>query len=106
MQVLVLIAHFFMFLKGEIMSHAPITIYTTPTCPYCIRAKYLLTSKGLTFEEIDVTKDPVLRETMVKKAKGQKTVPQIFINDKPIGGFDDLSYYDSTGELEHLLKCS
>jgi glutaredoxin 3 len=106
MQILALLAHFFIFVKGEIMTHAPITIYTTTYCPYCVRAKQLLASKGLTFKEIDVTTDPDLRVKLVEKAEGRKTVPQIFINDQPIGGFDDLSHKNSTGELDKILKPS
>ena len=67
-----------------------IKIYTTTYCGYCKKAKSLLQSKGIPFEEIDVTEDDAKREWLVKTT-GRKTVPQIFIDEKPIGGFDDLS---------------
>ncbi len=67
-----------------------IEIYTTTTCPYCVKAKKLLQKKGLVFDEIDVSNDSELREKMVEQAQGRRTVPQIFINDHPIGGCDDL----------------
>ena len=76
-----------------------IVIYTTTYCPYCDRAKMLLKSKGLAFEEIDVTNDEALRAELVVKAEGRRTVPQIFINDKPIGGFDDLYQLNQAGKL-------
>jgi glutaredoxin 3 len=81
----------------------PITIYTTKVCPYCVRAKDLLKKKGASYNEIDAT-DPYVRETMIQKAGGKRTVPQIFIGDKHIGGCDDLYALDSKGELDALLK--
>ncbi len=67
-----------------------IEIYTTTTCPYCVKAKKLLDKKGLTYEEIDVTGQSEAREKLVERAEGRRTVPQIFINGKSIGGCDDL----------------
>ena len=75
-----------------------IKIYTTTYCGYCKKAKSLLQSKGIPFEEIDVTEDDAKREWLVKTT-GRKTVPQIFIDEKPIGGFDDLSQMDKEGKL-------
>lgn len=75
-----------------------IKIYTADYCPYCKRAKALLESKKIPFEEIDVTRDDAKREWLVKTT-GRKTVPQIFIDDKAIGGFDDLSQMDKEGKL-------
>lgn len=77
-------------------------MYTTQVCPFCIRAKTLLKSKGVAFEEIDVSRDDEKREWLVK-VTGRRTVPQIFINDEPIGGFDDLRALDVAGELDKKL---
>lgn len=81
---------------------ARVVMYTTQYCPYCVRAKALLRHKGVTFEEVDVGGDDELRQKMVE-ASGRRTVPQIFIDDKPIGGFDDLKALDDQGELDRLL---
>ncbi len=81
-----------------------ITIYTTTYCPYCVKAKKLLDRKGLSYEEIDVTDRADLREMLVAKSGGRKTVPQIFIGDHPIGGCDDLHEAVASGELDELLK--
>ena len=80
-----------------------VTIYTTNYCPFCSRAKALLRSKNIDFEEIDVTNDPRLRQEM-ERLSGRKTVPQVFIDGKPLGGFDDITYLDRTGELDRLLE--
>ncbi|MCE3233133.1 MAG: grxC [Rickettsiaceae bacterium] len=80
-----------------------ITIYTTTICPYCVRAKSLLQKKGAKYTEIDAT-DPDVRTNMVEKAGGKRTVPQIFIGEKHIGGCDDLYALDAKGELDALLK--
>ncbi len=82
----------------------PVKVYTTFTCPYCYRAKALLEKKGVAFEEIDVTMDPDLREEMVRKAGGRRTVPQVFVGDHHVGGSDDLVRLDRTGELDALLS--
>lgn len=84
---------------------ADITIYTTPSCPYCVRAKSLLKQKGQTvFNEIDVSKSDAVREEMIEKAGGRRTVPQIFINGAHVGGFDDLSALDKAGKLDGILE--
>ncbi len=80
-----------------------VTIYTTPTCPYCIAAKALLRKKGAAFDEINVEGRPELRETMRKRANGGTTVPQIFIGDTHVGGCDDLHELDRAGGLDPLL---
>ena len=80
-----------------------IEIYTTTICPFCHAAKKLLTDKGADFLEISLTQEPHLRDRMVERAKGGRTVPQIFINDAHIGGCDDLYALDSKGELDPLL---
>lgn len=78
-------------------------MYSTAVCPYCIRAEQLLQRKGITeFEKIRVDLQPDLRIAMVEKT-GRRTVPQIFINDQHIGGFDDLAALDHAGELDALL---
>jgi glutaredoxin 3 len=81
-----------------------IEIYTTPICPYCVKAKDLLKNKGVSWQEIDVAADTKIREKMMEKAGGRRTVPQIFINDRHIGGFDDLNALDKAGKLDPLLK--
>lgn len=82
---------------------AKIEIYTTSICPFCHAAKKLLTDKGADFFEISLTQEPHLRDRMVERANGGRTVPQIFINDAHIGGCDDLYALDSKGELDPLL---
>jgi glutaredoxin 3 len=81
----------------------PITIYTTMFCPYCHSAKRLLSKKGAEFTEIDVTMRPAKREEMVQRAGGGRTVPQIFIGARHMGGSDDLHALDAKGELDALL---
>lgn len=80
-----------------------VLVYSTPFCGYCAAAKRLLTSKGAEFTEIDVMMDPARRAEMLEKSGGRRTVPQIFIDGRHIGGFDDLSALDSSGELDGLL---
>jgi len=81
---------------------ATIVMYTAQYCPYCMQAKALLRHKGVSFEEIDVSADDALREKMVQES-GRRTVPQIFINGSPIGGFDELRALDEDGKLDPLL---
>lgn len=81
----------------------PITIYTTPFCGYCHAAKRLLSRKGLSFEEVDVSGDLLLRREMMDRSGGRRTVPQIFIGERHIGGSDDLHNLDAKGELDVLL---
>ena len=82
---------------------AHIVLYTTPTCPYCLAAKRLLGEKGVAFEEISVEWDRAARARMSELAGGRKTVPQIFIDGRHIGGYDDLSRLDREGRLDELL---
>ena len=82
---------------------ALIEIYTTTTCPYCVRAKKLLDSKGFSYSEIDVSGDAELRKSMTEKASGRTSVPQIFIDGVHIGGCDDLYALDKSGKLDPLL---
>ena len=67
-----------------------VAIYTTRTCSYCAAAKKLLISKKVDFEEIDVTDDEAMRKKLIEMAGGRETVPQIFVDGKPVGGYDDL----------------
>jgi glutaredoxin 3 len=81
---------------------AEVKVYTTTICPYCFSAKSLLKKRSIPFEEIDVSRDDEKRRWLVE-ATGQRTVPQIFIDGKPIGGSDELHGLDKSGELEKLL---
>ncbi len=80
-----------------------IDIYSSMFCPFCHRAKALLTAKGAEFNEIDVDMDPNARMEMMRRANGGRTVPQIFIDDQHIGGSDDLAALERTGELDAIL---
>lgn len=82
---------------------AAIDIYTKFLCPYCSRAKALLERKGASFNEIDVTMDSAGFAAMMNRAEGRRTVPQIFIDGRHIGGCDDLMALDARGELDALL---
>jgi len=82
-----------------------VIIYTTPTCPYCNNAKALLKQKGVTqITEIDISQDETQRQEMLGKSGGRRTVPQIFINDTHVGGYDDMVALDREGKLDQLLK--
>lgn len=84
---------------------AEIIMYTTTYCPYCVKAKELFKRKGVEVsKEIDVTTSDELRMEMMEKSGGRKTVPQIFINGKHVGGCDDTYALDASGELDKLLK--
>lgn len=83
---------------------AKIEIYTTMICPYCIRAKRLLESENLSYEEIDVSASREARARMTKRSGGRTSVPQIFINDTHIGGSDDLEIMHRTGKLKPILE--
>jgi len=82
---------------------AKVEVYSTSYCPYCMRAKALLRSKGIEFEELDVTNNPGLRAKMVELAGGRRTVPEIFINGEIIGGCDELYALERSGELDMML---
>jgi glutaredoxin 3 len=81
----------------------PVTIYTRDGCGYCVRAKSLLTEKGVDFVENNATSKPEFRAEMIAKANGGSTFPQIFIGDKHVGGCDDLFALDRAGRLDPLL---
>jgi glutaredoxin 3 len=82
---------------------AEVTIFTSNFCPYCVRAKRLLDHKGIPYKEVDVGNDDELRERMVAES-GRRTVPQIFIDGSPIGGFEELQALEDRGELDSLLE--
>ena len=80
----------------------PVTIYTTPTCGYCAAAKSLLRSKGVAYDEIDASNGSIRAEMM--RRTGRRTVPQIYVGETHVGGFDDLYALDQAGRLDPLLK--
>tara|TARA_B100000965_G_C19357300_1_gene654423 strand:- start:336 stop:596 length:261 start_codon:yes stop_codon:yes gene_type:complete len=82
---------------------AEIEMYTGPRCIYCDRAKKLLNQKGLVFKELDINQNPKLKDEMVIRTGGKKTIPQIFINKKSIGGFDELYSLELIGDLDKIL---
>jgi glutaredoxin 3 len=81
----------------------PVRIYTTPICPYCMRAKALLKKKGVEAEEIDVFMDSDARRDMEEKSGGARTVPQIFVGETHVGGCDELYALERAGKLDSLL---
>jgi glutaredoxin 3 len=82
---------------------ARVEIYTTPLCPFCWRAKRLLQQKQIEFTEIDLWQEPVRRAEMMQRAGGRRTVPQLFIDGRGIGGSDELAELETQGELDALL---
>ena len=80
-----------------------VRIYTTPICPYCVRAKALFDKKGASYTEINVSTDDGLRQYMTNRAGGRRSVPQIFINGTHIGGCDDIMALEQAGKLDALL---
>ncbi len=84
---------------------ADILVYTTGWCPFCMRAKALLDRKGYSYRELNVEDEPALREEMMKRS-GRRTVPQIFVGETHVGGFDELSALDRAGRLEPLVHGS
>ena len=81
-----------------------IDIFTSPLCGFCTVAKNLLTKKGVDFDEYDVVKEPSLKPVMIERANGSKTVPQIFINQQHIGGWEQLCGLDQNGKLDEILS--
>ena len=81
-----------------------VIIYTGPLCNFCSAAKHLLSKKKISYEEIDIGNDDKKREEMLKKSNGAKTVPQIFIGEKHIGGYVELKALENKDELDTLLK--
>ena len=81
-----------------------IDIYTSPYCPFCIRAKKLLANKKVEFNEIDLSENPDKFEEMLSKSNGARTIPQIFVNGEHIGDCDHIHDLDQKGELDKILK--
>ncbi|MCL4139575.1 UNVERIFIED_CONTAM: hypothetical protein GTU68_040479 [Idotea baltica] len=81
----------------------PVEIYTSPLCGYCTAAKRLLNQKGVNFSEVDVLANPDRKSEMIQRANGGRTVPQIFIGDIHVGGFDDMNALERAGKLDALL---
>jgi glutaredoxin 3 len=79
-----------------------VVVYSTRICPYCMMAKRLLASKGVAFEEIRVDSEPGLREELIRRTQ-RRTVPQIFVGDHHVGGYDDLAALERAGKLDALL---
>ena len=88
------------------MADERVIVYSSPFCGYCGAAKRLLTKKGAAFTEVDVMFDPERKVEMVERSGGPRTVPQIFIDGRHIGGYDDLSALDERGELDPLLAAT
>jgi glutaredoxin 3 len=82
---------------------ARVAVYTTKTCPFCVRAKRLLAARGIVYDEIDVGDDATLRAELVVRT-GRQTVPQIFIDGDPIGGFEELAALDASTRLADLVE--
>ena len=83
-----------------------VTVYCTAVCPYCIRALKLLANKGVQVEEVRIDQQPERRDEMIVRANGRTSVPQIFINDSHVGGFDDIAELDIDDELDPMLGLS
>ncbi|MDB9314519.1 glutaredoxin 3 [Spirulina sp. CS-785/01] len=83
---------------------AKVEIYTWSWCPYCMRAKALLDQKGIDYTEYTIDGDEEARDAMTERANGRRSLPQIFISDRHLGGCDDLYTLERAGELEHLLE--
>ncbi|HHF7344772.1 TPA: glutaredoxin 3 [Legionella feeleii] len=82
---------------------AEVIMYSTAYCPYCMRARQLLESKGVSYTDIRIDDEPAKRDEMIAKS-GRRTVPQIFINGQPIGGCDDMYALEHQGRLDELLR--
>jgi len=82
---------------------ADVKIYTKEHCPYCVRAKSLLDRKGVAYQEIDAEHDDALRAWLVE-ATGQRTVPQVFVGDRSLGGFSDIDALERQGKLDAILR--
>ena len=85
---------------------AAVTIYTTTSCVFCLRAKEFLRSRGVPYQEVDVSGDDEARARLIEQANGQRTVPQIFVGDLHVGGYTDLVALDRAGKFQPLLTAS
>jgi glutaredoxin 3 len=83
-----------------------VTIYTTAWCPFCMRAKALLQRKGIAFREIDVEAGRELRQEMIARSGGRRTVPQVFVGETHLGGSEELAAAERSGALDRLLRAS
>ena len=81
-----------------------IEVYSTAVCPYCVAAKNLLKARGLEWVEVRIDTDAAQRDAMLARSGGRRTVPQIFVNDQHVGGYDDLVAADRSGKLAQLLE--
>ncbi len=81
----------------------PVLVYSTRICPYCMMAKRLLSQKGVAYEDVMIDSDPVRRDEMMQRSR-RRTVPQIFIGDTHVGGFDELAALERAGQLDPLLQ--
>jgi glutaredoxin 3 len=88
--------------RPHMTAMSKVEIYSTDWCPYCNAAKALLDDKQVSYEEIDAT-DPAVRMDMIQRAHGRRTVPQIFIGDRHVGGYDELAALERRGQLDPLL---
>lgn len=82
---------------------ANVTLYTSPLCGFCHAAKRMLTAKGVSYAEINVAADPSQRQVMMSRSNGGHTVPQIFIGDTHVGGYDDMATLERNGKLDPML---
>ena len=80
-----------------------IIVYTSDYCSYCVQAKKLLQNKGFDFDELNIQNDDSLRNEMLEKSNGMRTVPQIFINNSHVGGYTELAILVASGDIENLL---
>lgn len=81
-----------------------IEVYSTAVCPYCVAAKNLLKARGLEWTEVRIDTDATQRDTMLARSGGRRTVPQIFINEQHVGGYDELLAADRSGKLKQMLE--
>lgn len=88
------------------MTAQPVVMYSTAWCGYCQRARNLFERKGVAVQELKIDEDPGARDAMLAKSGGRRTVPQIFIGDRHVGGYDDVAALDRAGELDRLLGTS
>jgi glutaredoxin 3 len=93
----------FVSLERAAPKNTSVVLYIKPSCPYCMMAQSIFGKKDILYKTIDISFDDVKIQEMVEKSKGRRTVPQIFINDHHIGGYDDLLKLDKQGELDRLL---
>lgn len=84
------------------MSDKPVFLYIKASCPFCRMAESLLTEKGVAYDKVDISEVPERRDEMIERS-GRKTVPQVFIQDQPVGGFDELAELERSGRLDKLL---